>query len=297
MIKLDLPVYWNITKNRKIFVGMNWYQRANKYEINKVKQEYHELIKLKLFGNKEKIKGSYQVKYKYFYKNSGSDLRNVTSVIDKFFNDALQELRIIVNDNVNYYKESVDIVGGMDKKNPRIEIEVEELKQMEALKTFNIKELLRRQAMLDEKFDKKKTIRKRELELIRLAYHTELGEFLQEVKSDWNYWKNSTKEINKQRALEELSDMLHFSLSYVNNDSFNSRIKNKDIRFKKELFTQESYSFTKLLDFLTALYNTDEHFSIILLVAERLGATEEEFLQIHHEKWLKNMNERTKEDY
>ena len=168
---------------------------------------------------------------------------------------------------------------------------------MEALKTFDIKELLRRQAMLDEKFDKKKTLRKRELELIRLAYHTELGEFLQEVKSDWNYWKNSTKEINKQRALEELSDMLHFSLSYVNNDSFNSRIKNKDIRFKKELFTQESCSFTKLLNFLTVLYNTDEHFSIILLVAERLGATEEEFLQVHHEKWLKNMRERTKEDY
>lgn len=168
---------------------------------------------------------------------------------------------------------------------------------MEALKKFDIKELLRRQAMLDEKFDKKKTLRKRELELIRLAYHTELGEFLQEVKSDWNYWKNSAKGINKRRALEELSDMLHFSLSYVNNDSFNSRIKNKDIRFKKELFTQESCNFTKLLNFLTALYNTDEHFSIILLVAERLGATEEEFLQIHHEKWLKNMNERTKESY
>ena len=128
MIKLDLPVYWNITKNRKIFIGMNWYQRANKYEINKVKQEYHELIKLKLFGNKEKIKGSYQVKYKYFYKNSGSDLRNVTSVIDKFFNDSLQELNIFLNDNVNYYKESVDIVGGMDKKKPRLEIELEELK-------------------------------------------------------------------------------------------------------------------------------------------------------------------------
>ncbi len=125
MIKLDLPVYWNITKNRKIFVGMNWYQRANKYEINKVKQEYHELIKSKLFGNKEKIKGSYLVRYKYFYKNSGTDLRNVTSVIDKFFNDALQELGIVENDNVKYFKESIDQVGGLDKKNPRIEIEVE----------------------------------------------------------------------------------------------------------------------------------------------------------------------------
>lgn len=168
---------------------------------------------------------------------------------------------------------------------------------MEALKIFDIKELLKRQEMLDKKFDEKVTIRKRDLELIRLAYHTELGEFLQEVKSDWNYWKNSVKEINKQRALEELSDMLHFSLSYVNNDRFNSRIRNRDIRFKKEFFAQENVSFTKLLDFLTALYNVDEHFSIILLVVEHLGATEEEFMQVHHNVWLRNMGERTKEEY
>ena len=64
---------------------------------------------------------------------------------------------------------------------------------MEALKIFDIRELLKRQEMLDKKFDEKVTVRKRDLELIRLAYHTELGEFLQEVKSAWNYWKNSVK--------------------------------------------------------------------------------------------------------
>lgn len=32
---------------------------------------------------------------------------------------------------------------------------------MEALKTFDIEELLKRQAMLDKKFDEKKTLRKR----------------------------------------------------------------------------------------------------------------------------------------
>jgi dUTP diphosphatase len=168
---------------------------------------------------------------------------------------------------------------------------------MEALKEFDIEELLKRQAMLDKKFDEKETIRKRELRLIRLAYHTELGEFLQEVKSEWNYWKNSCEVVNKQKALEELSDMLHFSLSYVNNDRFDSRIRNKDIKLKKEFFKKEKYDFTILLDFLTALYNHDEHFSTILLIAEYLGATEEEFLQVHHEKWLKNMNERTKGEY
>ena len=108
---------------------MNWYQRANGFQINEVKKAYHELIRLKLLSNKEKIKGSYQVRYKYFYKNDNSDLKNVTSVIDKFFNDALQELGIVKNDNVKYFKESIDRVGGMDKKNPRVEIEVEEIKK------------------------------------------------------------------------------------------------------------------------------------------------------------------------
>ena len=106
---------------------MNWYQSADKHEINRVKKEYHELIESKLIGNKEKIKVCYQVRYKYFYKNDNSDLRNITSVIDKFFNDALQKLGIVENDNVKYFKESIDRVGGMDKKNPRVEIEVEEI--------------------------------------------------------------------------------------------------------------------------------------------------------------------------
>ena len=127
MIRLELPVYWYVTKKKKKFIGMNWYQGADKHEINRVKKEYHKLIESKLTGNKEKIKGSYQVRYKYFYKNPKSDLRNITSVIDKFFNDSLQGLRIVENDNINFLRKTVDEVGGMDKKNPRIELEGEEL--------------------------------------------------------------------------------------------------------------------------------------------------------------------------
>lgn len=168
---------------------------------------------------------------------------------------------------------------------------------MKVLKKFDIEELLKRQVMLDKKFDEKETVRKRELRLIRLAYYTELGEFLQEVKSEWNYWKNSCEAINKQKALEELSDMLHFSLSYVNNDYFDSRIGNSDIRFRKKILEDQKYGFTELTDFLTSLYNNAEHFANILLIAEHLGATEEEFLQIHHNVWIRNMGERTKKEY
>ena len=121
MIKIDLPVYWQVSRNKKIFIGMNWYQRADKYEINKVKQEFQNFVKLKLIKNKEKIKGEYEINYKYFYKRSDSDLKNVTSVVDKFLNDALQEIGIVENDNVKYFKKSINEVGNQDKENPRVE--------------------------------------------------------------------------------------------------------------------------------------------------------------------------------
>ena len=46
---------------------------------------------------------------------------------------------------------------------------------MEALKEFDIEELLKRQAMLDKKFDEKKTLRGRSQIRTYIAYFTELG--------------------------------------------------------------------------------------------------------------------------
>jgi dUTP diphosphatase len=259
---------------------------------------------LKLLSNKEKIKGSYQVRYKYFYKNDNSDLKNVTSVIDKFFNDALQKLGIVENDNVKYFKESIDRVGGMDKKNPRIEIEVEGIRGiMEALKTFDIKELLRRQAMLDEKFDEKETVNIRTIEGIQVALITEIGELSQELKSEWNYWKNSTEKFNKSKVLEELSDVLHFYLSYINAEDEETRgrvipfLDEFLVEYNRGVLSKQSLE-DKLLtlsDFRTL--NENKVLGCILDISDYVKATEEEFLKIHHEKWLKNMNERTKESY
>ena len=61
---------------------------------------------------------------------------------------------------------------------------------MEALKKIDIEELLKRQAMLDKKFDEKETLRKRSDTRLRIAYITELGELAQALKNEWNYWKN-----------------------------------------------------------------------------------------------------------
>ena len=174
---------------------------------------------------------------------------------------------------------------------------------MEALKTFDIKELLKRQAMLDEKFDKKETARERTKNRIIVAYLTELGEISQELKNEWSYWKNSTEKFNKKKVLEELSDLLHFYLSYIN--AKDEETKGKVIPFLDEFLVEHSkkdLSAKSLEDILLVLSDfkiltENKVLGSVLAVSDHAGATEEEFLQVHHEKWLKNMNERIKEEY
>lgn len=174
---------------------------------------------------------------------------------------------------------------------------------MKVLKEFNIEELLKRQVMLDKKFDGKKTTKVRTIKGIQVALITEIGELIQELKSEWNYWKNSTEKFNKSKVLEELSDVLHFYLSYIN--ARDEETKGRTVIFLDEVlveYNREVLSVQSLEDKLFALsdfriLNENRVLGSILAIAEYVGATEEEFLQVHHEKWLKNMNERTKESY
>ena len=80
---------------------------------------------------KEKIKGKYKTHAKIYYKNIISDAPNTYYLMDKFTMDALQAYNVLDNDNVEQY------IGGSwdvyeDKLNPRIEIDIFEVKQAEA---------------------------------------------------------------------------------------------------------------------------------------------------------------------
>ena len=165
---------------------------------------------------------------------------------------------------------------------------------MKALKKIDIEELMRRQAMLDKKFDEKETIRKRSDTRLRIAYITELGELAQELKNEWNYWKNSTKEIDKTKVLEELSDLLHFYLSHLNTEKRYLRCETAWVYQDIEMLDLEKALYELITPSISLLEGT---FAAILCIVKYVRATEKEFLKVHHEKWLKNMNERIKEKY
>jgi hypothetical protein len=132
-IKLTLPIYHSNKKKSKsgktFLLSLNWYRNSYHYEKNKVKKEYQDLIakELEYLGPEDKMQ-EYKIKYVLFYRNGLSDAMNVISVVDKFFQDALQELGIVENDTVKNCKKITVEVGGYSRSYPRVEITVEKIK-------------------------------------------------------------------------------------------------------------------------------------------------------------------------
>nr|DAL39623.1 MAG TPA_asm: Endodeoxyribonuclease RusA [Caudoviricetes sp.] len=123
-ITVELPIYVQTTKNKTKLIGMNWYRNTHFHEESKTKRYYHELVSALLKLPRKHLTGVIKTSYKLYYKNSQSDLMNIVSVIDKYLLDALQEIKIIDNDNVlNYRKCEIEVVG-QDKKNPRLICEI-----------------------------------------------------------------------------------------------------------------------------------------------------------------------------
>ena len=159
--------------------------------------------------------------------------------------------------------------------------------KIKALKIMDIYELKERQLSLDNKFKKKMGIKKISPKLIKVAYLDEVGELIHELKPLWCYWKKDNKPVDKRRVLEELSDCLHFALSYENN-------KGHEAEIIFTVFTNEPQGLKKSIKKITKIKNI---FSSIYHILNFLNYTIEEFLQVHHEVWLNNMEIRIGDDY
>lgn len=126
---LKVNYYTSIRTNREYWfsLSMNAYRTANHYHtLNKAKIAYTNLMlpivaSLPVFN---KVKLTYTV---YVGSNVKSDVMNWVSVSDKFFQDVLVKAGKLTDDNYTYVPEIIAKFGGVDKKNPRMEILIEEL--------------------------------------------------------------------------------------------------------------------------------------------------------------------------
>lgn len=105
-------------------IGAN---RRNFYMGNKLKQKTQQDIMAQLLPQKRGTEFQEKVNMRiWFYKpNQRRDEDNVKSGL-KFLLDALQEIKILKNDSPKYLHIASDEVF-VDRENPRIEIELEEI--------------------------------------------------------------------------------------------------------------------------------------------------------------------------
>lgn len=118
-----------IPKNKR---GDKWYLNLNNYRnthyqtSNKVKQNYKEHIcslvqALPVF---EKVSISFHI---HACNKRKFDIDNIASIHAKFFLDALTELGKLPDDNYDYVPETHTYFAGIDKANPRVDITIKEI--------------------------------------------------------------------------------------------------------------------------------------------------------------------------
>lgn len=118
---IDLPR--KTKKDKRCHVNLNQYRNWHYLVSNQVKQLYKEAVsdQLRELRFEEPIELTLTL-----YKSSKRklDRANVLSIQEKFFCDALVELGCIEDDNDNFIKATHYYTGGIDRENPRVEIEI-----------------------------------------------------------------------------------------------------------------------------------------------------------------------------
>lgn len=111
------------------FIAANRSRRGNWSKGNQMKQEDQEIIVLYLrkerVGFQSRLHPPVFIRYHFFEKNLRRDLDNISGYFHKVFQDALVAAGILEDDSPKFITGMSDSFS-VDRKNPRIEIEIEE---------------------------------------------------------------------------------------------------------------------------------------------------------------------------
>lgn len=107
---------------RRIYLNLNWYRNAH-YQINNAAKSQYKLELLPQLAKARKLQWPVKINYRYFLRQK-CDVSNVHAVVEKYFLDVLVELGKLPDDSIQYVVGASYIAAGIDRKNPRAEIEI-----------------------------------------------------------------------------------------------------------------------------------------------------------------------------
>lgn len=120
------PLRVLVTKSKYFTLNLNQYRNTYFHTLNKAKVVYKELVSSQVLAlpTLERVELTYTL---YPKDNRLSDIDNICSIHSKFFQDALVELGKLPDDNYRYIPKTIFTFGEIDKSNPRVEIQIQEI--------------------------------------------------------------------------------------------------------------------------------------------------------------------------
>lgn len=129
IISLPLEIFY--TSNKKMRLNLNQYRNAHYFTLSSVKNDFNRQVDT-LLKNIKPITSRVILNYTLFPSRK-SDVNNVCSIVDKFFEDLLVIKKILPDDNCEIVVGSIFSFGGYDKVNPRCEVEILSIESSEFL--------------------------------------------------------------------------------------------------------------------------------------------------------------------
>ena len=133
ILPLSIFIPCKTKEDREFKLNLNIYRNTHHFILNKAKELWKEVVQKALLENARLINGlqpPYHFTYTIYQPSGRSfDVSNVGAIIDKFTADALQEFGLLENDNYKNIPMVTYKFVGIDKVNPRAELEIVELNQ------------------------------------------------------------------------------------------------------------------------------------------------------------------------
>lgn len=127
-----LPLSVQVTKKKPFILNLNVYRNAHYQTLNKAKALFKEAIWNQLMDLP--VMGRIKLTYTLYPGSAREvDVANVCSIQDKFFCDALVEAKKLPDDNYKFLPTTQFQFGEIDRKNPRVEVEIEEIDPMQVI--------------------------------------------------------------------------------------------------------------------------------------------------------------------
>jgi len=124
MWTISLPLRVPVSKKKLWSLNLNQYRNTHFQTLNKAKAIFTKSVKSQLKG----IPRLKRITLKYtVYAPSAQlfDTNNICSIVDKFFQDALIHAGIIEDDHYKIVVGTQFLPGGIDRGNPRVEVEID----------------------------------------------------------------------------------------------------------------------------------------------------------------------------